>query len=299
VNYTVKAAARATGVSESRLRTWERRYGIPSPNRAPTGRRLYSDEDLEVVRRMVALVEAGMSAAQAAEATRSGGPEEREAELPEHELVAVMTQAAEEYDEASAIGAIRQAVLDLRWGGALERVIFPALNRVGLYWQSAALPPASEHFLSELVRREILSAIGAVPPSPGGTRRVLLACPEDERHDLGLAALSLLLRQAGIGTIYLGADVPAADVREVWNIARPDAVCLSATSGEGLASLIRASRLLTAERRGPLFLGGPSVGQETGVAGIRLPASIQAAADVIIDRMTRSGMPDDAQRSSC
>ena len=72
VNYTVKAAARATGISESRLRTWERRYGVPTPGRSATGRRRYDDDDLAVIRQMAALVEGGLSAADAAEAVRSG-----------------------------------------------------------------------------------------------------------------------------------------------------------------------------------------------------------------------------------
>ena len=285
MNYTVKAAARATGVSESRLRTWERRYGIPHPGRAATGRRLYSEEDLEVVRRMATLVEAGMSAAQAAEAAKSGVEEELAPARPEHELAAVMARAAESYDEASAVGAIRRAVDELGWDGALVEVIFPALNRVGLYWQTAALAPASEHFVSELVRREILAAISVLPTQSPEAPTVLLACPEEERHDLGLAGLSLLLRRAGIQTIYLGADVPASDIIESWDVAQPDAICLSATSGEGLASLIRASRLITAGRRPLLFVGGPSVGNGAEAIGIKLPASVSAAAEMIATRL--------------
>jgi MerR family transcriptional regulator, light-induced transcriptional regulator len=285
VNYTVRAAARTTGVSESRLRTWERRYGIPRPNRAPTGRRLYSEEDLALIRRMAALLEAGMSAAQAAEAVQSGASAEPPQDRPEHELVAVMTSAAERYDESSAIAAIREAIRELGWDAALEEVVFPALHRVGLYWQTAALPPASEHFVSELVRREIHAALSALPPAPPTSASVLLACPQDERHDLGLAALSLLLRRAGLRTIYLGADVPASDIIEAWDASRPDAICLSATSGDGLASLIRASRLITAERRALLFVGGPSIVDGTPAAGITLPASLKAAADTIVGRI--------------
>ncbi|MDA0366505.1 MAG: MerR family transcriptional regulator, partial [Chloroflexi bacterium] len=71
MQYTVKAAARATGVGESTLRTWERRYGVPSPGRSATGRRLYEEEDLRVIRRMAALVAAGLPAAQAADAARA------------------------------------------------------------------------------------------------------------------------------------------------------------------------------------------------------------------------------------
>lgn len=286
MNYTVKAAARATGISESRLRTWERRYGIPNPSRAPTGRRLYSEEDISLIRRMAKLVDAGMSAAQAADAALTGTSVEPMQARRDHELVPVLTSAAETYHEASAVDAIHRAVQELGWGGTLEEIIFPALHRVGLYWQTAALPPASEHFLSELVRREIHAAVSTLLTPSLTAANVLLACPQDERHDLGLLALSLLLRRAGVGTIYLGADVPSSDILEVGGVCRPNAVCLSATSTDGLASLIRASRHITAESRVLLFVGGPSIASDTEAAGIPLPASLEAAADMIIERLT-------------
>jgi DNA-binding transcriptional MerR regulator/methylmalonyl-CoA mutase cobalamin-binding subunit len=282
VNYTVKAAARATGISESRLRTWERRYGIPHPGRAPTGRRLYNEDDLTVIRRMASLVEAGMSAAQAAEAARSGAPA---AAVPpaavQHELVAVITDAAERYEEGPLLDALRRAKTDLGWPQALHQVIFPALKHVGIYWETAVIPPASEHFASELVRRELLTAINQLPPAPAGEPTIVLACPEDERHDLGLAALALLLRMDSIRVVYLGADVPAPDLLEAFDATNADAVCLAATSRIGLASLIRASRALVA-RRVRLFIGGPAMASDGSEAvGTHLPASIDEATQAL------------------
>jgi MerR family transcriptional regulator, light-induced transcriptional regulator len=286
MNYTVKAAARATGISESRLRTWERRYGIPNPGRAPTGRRLYDENDLDVIRRMAALLNAGMSAAQAAEAAKSGAPELQAPERQENDLVGVIALAAAAYDEAPVVNAIRKAVEELGWPDALDEVLFPVLRRVGFYWQGAVVPPATEHFTSELVRRELMAAISDTPSS-GDSPCVLLACPEAERHELGLLALSLLLRRAGIRTIYLGADVPSSDILEVYDIAKPNAICLSATSGEGLASLVRASRLIVAARRVTLFLGGPSLEDGAEASGILLPSTINAAADAIVESLRR------------
>ena len=40
------AAARSLGVSEARLRNWERRYGVPCPARSESGRRLYSEAEM-------------------------------------------------------------------------------------------------------------------------------------------------------------------------------------------------------------------------------------------------------------
>jgi DNA-binding transcriptional MerR regulator/methylmalonyl-CoA mutase cobalamin-binding subunit len=282
MNYTVKAAARATGVSESRLRTWERRYGIPRPARAPTGRRLYDEDDLTLIRRMASLVDAGMSAAQAAEAVLAGEPAPLEPPAAPHPLVATITDAAEAYDETAAMTAIRSAVRELDWPGALEQVIFPALKRVGLYWETAVIPPAGEHLVTELVRRELQAAINALPESSATAPRVMLACPEDEWHDVGLAALSLLLRKRGIRVTYLGANVPAPDLIDAYDATKPDAVCLSATSSIGLASMIRASRSLAAARRVRLYVGGPATALDGAeAAGIQLSGSVDAAAQTL------------------
>src|SRR3954447_14562368 len=70
--YTIKQAARLTGVSESSLRAWERRYGVVAPRRSETGYRLYDPASLETVLRMRRLVAAGWPTAEAARAVRSG-----------------------------------------------------------------------------------------------------------------------------------------------------------------------------------------------------------------------------------
>jgi DNA-binding transcriptional MerR regulator/methylmalonyl-CoA mutase cobalamin-binding subunit len=288
VNYTVKAAARATGVSESRLRTWERRYDIPKPGRSPTSRRLYNEDDLRGIRKMAALIGAGLSAADAAEAVRSGeqtldvgAPQETE-----HPLVKVLISATDTFDEETFVGALSQGVGELGWAGGLDQLVFPAMRKIGSQWEEAAVPPAKEHFASELARHRLSAALNALGPSSQSRPRVLMACPESERHDLGLLGLALLLRMEGVNIIYLGADVPTADIVAVCDSVKPDAACLSATTAEGLASLARASRTILSQRSVRLFIGGPAVSPSgTTAAGILLPVSLGAAARTIVERL--------------
>jgi MerR family transcriptional regulator, light-induced transcriptional regulator len=291
VNYTVKAAARATGVSESRLRTWERRYGIPSPARSATHRRLYDESDLTVIRRMADLVEAGLSASDAADAARAGLDKEAEtghaSPAPPHPLIAQILLAAGAFDEPTMVRALLESVTQLGWAAALDDIIFPAMLQLGMSWESAMIPPAKEHFASELVRRAIAAEVHATEFTSDGPR-VLLACPEGERHDLGLLALSLLLRKEGANVVYLGADVPTVDLLEVDATLHPEAICLSATGATGLASLVRSTRIILTSRRALLFIGGPAVSRTGAVAaGIRLPVSLAEAAHVILERIRR------------
>src|SRR5258708_26370224 len=53
--------ARRTGVGESTLRAWERRFGILDPVRSPSGQRLYTEADVERVSAICRLVAEGLT----------------------------------------------------------------------------------------------------------------------------------------------------------------------------------------------------------------------------------------------
>jgi DNA-binding transcriptional MerR regulator len=291
MRYTVKAAAIATGISTSRLRTWERRYGIPKPSRSSSGRRLYDEHDLEVIRRMAALVAAGVPASQAAEAARTEeipSPARERLPVRDHPLVEEMVKAALSFEEPAITRIVREAV-GVTWEQALEEVLFPALNRIGEGWGEGSLSCATEHFTTEVIRREIAGALAGLPDSQPATSSALLACAEDERHELGLLAMALLLRLRGLRVFYLGSDVPAPGLLFALQRTKPDAVCLSATTAGGLAALGRTARTLISSRLSVrLFVGGPAFSRNSGhepIPGIRLPHSIRAAADVMADSL--------------
>lgn len=290
MRYSVQAAARATGISESRLRTWERRYGVPRPGRSATGRRLYDEDDLALIRRMAALVAAGVPAAQAAEAAMEEGglAMEGASPAPPHPMRQALFAAARTFDAAALDAAVEDAIAALGWEAALDRVLFPFLHDVGRAWERGELSLTHEHFASELIRRALAAAVDAAgEPVPEG-QVVLLACPGDERHELGLLALWLLLARAGLRVIYLGADVPAEELVEAIREVTPAAVCLSGTAPTSLPALHRTARAVIASRVDTrLFVGGPALatGDDAEVPGIRLPGDVGAAARAIVQAL--------------
>lgn len=60
-----------TGISEGTLRMWERRHGFPVPERLPSGHRRYSEEQLELVRAVVAARSSGLSLGAAIDRVRT------------------------------------------------------------------------------------------------------------------------------------------------------------------------------------------------------------------------------------
>jgi DNA-binding transcriptional MerR regulator len=58
----IGTVARELGVAPSTLRSWERRYRIVVPQRGPNGQRLYDDEQVVLLRQILAQVQRGMRA---------------------------------------------------------------------------------------------------------------------------------------------------------------------------------------------------------------------------------------------
>lgn len=287
MKYSVKAAAIATGVSESRLRTWERRYGVPKPARSGSGRRQYDESDIDVIRRMAALVDAGISASSAAAAALT---EETSVPIPTapevNPAAARLAEAGTHFAEDEASRILEDAVATLGWEKALDDVFLSAMQLVGESWHDNTIASANEHFMTELVRSRIFREVSLTGVASRDAPSIVLACPEDERHDVGLLGLSLLLRRKGLRTYYLGADVPAADLLQALIQTKADALCLAVTLPHAAANAARAVRELIAARvSAKIFIGGPAIsGDRTStVAGIVLPSRLGDAARVIAE----------------
>jgi methanogenic corrinoid protein MtbC1 len=197
-----------------------------------------------------------------------------------------IVRAARAYDDRAIVKAIRSAQRERGWAAALENILFPAMRLIGKEWGDDVLVSANEHFVTEVVRRELCTAIAGLGEDElMGSPMVLLACPEGERHDVGLLALSLLLRERGARVVYLGGDVPIADLSRAVAELRPEAVCLSATLPVSLTSTRRAMRALVSMPGSVrLFAGGPALESRAGqdIPAVLLPPSLAESAEMLV-----------------
>src|SRR5512133_2532656 len=65
--YNLKAVLKETGLKADVLRAWERRYGLPAPERTQGGHRLYSDFDVAMLKWLISRQSEGLSISRAAE----------------------------------------------------------------------------------------------------------------------------------------------------------------------------------------------------------------------------------------
>jgi MerR family transcriptional regulator, light-induced transcriptional regulator len=67
----IKEVAERTGIAAGTIRMWEQRYGFPEPARTPSGYRMYTEQDVDALRRVSTLRDAGLSVPAALERARA------------------------------------------------------------------------------------------------------------------------------------------------------------------------------------------------------------------------------------
>jgi DNA-binding transcriptional MerR regulator/methylmalonyl-CoA mutase cobalamin-binding subunit len=233
--YRIAAVAELTGVPEPTLRAWERRYGIPAPERTTSGYRLYGEAEIAMVREMRRLCSEGVAAAEAAKLVRGrarpGPPTSTPMEPVEGTLEAsarAMLDAIERFDDAALDHEIRRAVFLGSATELLDRVLAPTLKTVGDRWHAGELTVAQEHLASQKLGTLMRDLVRLLPGADAADAVVLGSFADDE-HDLGLLGVGLRLSAWGLRPVFLGARTPPAAVRNAVQATSPKLVALSVT----------------------------------------------------------------------
>ena len=264
--YSLGAVARLLQVTPHLLRAWERRYGAVRPGRTAGGTRRYSEADVARLRLLRAGVEAGHPISEIATLPV--------AELERRFAERVEAPVAPLGDLLRSVDALDARELERRLGQQLaalgprdfaRRVALPLLEEVGQRWRRGALCIAAEHATSAILR-SLLGGALRFPRAAGGPLLVF-ATPSGERHELGLLAAALCAQDRGARVLFLGPDLPAAEIaRALRDAGGGAAVVVAVVSLDAPA----ARRALAELRRSvpddvPIWVGGS--------LGASLPAS--------------------------
>ena len=273
--------SRRSDVPAPSLRAWEARYGLLSPTRTEGGFRLYGPDDVRRVRAMKANLDRGLSAAEAARLALAE-TEAAEAAPLLTEGARELATALERFDETTA-----QAVLDRLFGAfsleaVLRDVLVPYLRDVGERWRRGDVTIAQEHFASNVLRGRLLALARGWGRGSGPV--ALLACAEDEQHDLPLLLFGLLLRSLGWRIGYLGTDTPLPSLAQAARELRPDAVVVSGTTTGSLAA--HSAGLQEIALLAPLYVAGAAASEELArqAHGTYLDGDMLAAAESLARR---------------
>ncbi len=238
---SIAAVERDTGLSKDTLRVWERRYGFPTPGRDAIGERAYPLDQVEKLRVVKRLMDAGH---------RPG----RIVTLPYDELQHLsastvdqpargVVEAALDSDDLREVlrlirahdlrGLRRRLRLALaRFGVArfVIEVVAPLNTAVGDAWLRGQMEIFEEHVFTEAVQVVLREAIASVPEADIGRRPVVvLTTFPGEPHGLGLLMAEATMALEGCACISLGVQTPLWDIALAATSFQADIVALGFT----------------------------------------------------------------------
>lgn len=296
----IAGAERATGLSKDTLRVWERRYGFPTPQRDASGERLYSGDQIERLRLLKRLVDAGERPGR----LMALPTDELETRLQALPLAAEPTPGQPGVDEyidilkSHDVDRLRRQLGRAREQFGLARfvteVVAPLNTRVGDGWMRGQLQVFEEHLYTESVQVLLREAIARLPVHADAHPRVLLTTFTQEPHGLGLLMAEALMSLEGARCISLGTATPVWDIVLAAAAQRADIVALSFSGCmnpnqivDGLAEL-RAKLPAAVD----LWAGGAAPAlHRRPVAGVRAIATIERVREELTAWRERAAKP--------
>ena len=232
---------RDTGLGKDTLRVWERRYGFPTPGRDAHGERRYDEAQLQRLRLIKRLLDAGQRPHQVVP-------------LPEPDLQARLQSVLQQQTPPATQGPTPDAALCQQWlralqanqtealrqqlqghllrhglGPTIEDCIVPLSVAVGQAWLNEQISVFQEHLHSEIVQSVLRQALAQLDQqSPQASPpRVLLTTLPNEQHFIGLLMAECFLALNGCQRYPLGPNTPVPEVLAAAQQLQIDAVALS------------------------------------------------------------------------
>jgi MerR family transcriptional regulator, light-induced transcriptional regulator len=260
--YSIKDLEHFTGIKAHTIRIWELRYNLFTPDRTPTNIRTYSGEDLKKLLSIASLVNIGHRISKLAclSADELNDLVNKNYVLDDFStvidgLIGDMIR----FDQAAFEKRMSESIISLGFEEAVYRVVFPLFGKIGVLWQTDAINPAQEHFVSNIVRQKFISAIDSQVTTSPNAKKFLLFLPEQELHEMGLLLALFLIRKNGHIGIYLGQNVPTDDVVKTWEVVNPDYLFTHLTSHIDYEELNDYLKGLALKTRGaPILVSGQS-----------------------------------------
>jgi DNA-binding transcriptional MerR regulator/methylmalonyl-CoA mutase cobalamin-binding subunit len=271
--HPIRVVAERTGLTAATLRAWERRYAVVAPDRTPGAQRLYSDADIQRLRLIGRLSAIGFSLAELARASTTALARMARQSLDDSATGAGVADARADaainrmladtraLDSAALRASMIQSIFTLGPRVALDMIISPLLEQIGIAWSCGETTVAQEHLASSVVR-DVLGWVMQDTVAAGEAPILVATTVAEEQHEFGAMMAGAAAAIAGWRVLYLGPNLPATEIARTARDAGARAVLLSVVNPQPTRSLrdeFSALRSGTGKRM-PIFAGGASAG---------------------------------------
>lgn len=228
--FPIRTVSSLTGVNAITLRAWERRYGLVRPVRTPSGHRLYRRDEIDLIHRVVALLDKGISISQVQRVLGQRLPSEQNASTDEDSFWArcrrrILTAVAQ-FDDEALEDVCHEALGVCAVGPMMERLLVPAADELADRRDTAEGSIAQERFFGTYLRSKLGTRFLHRDRGLDGPR-LLGACLPGEYNEIGMFLFALTAHEVGLRSALLGAVTSLAVLKTAASRARCEAIVLS------------------------------------------------------------------------
>ncbi len=274
----IHEVSRLLQVPAPTIRSWERRYGVPTTSRSIGGHRRFLPDEITSLRLMRDEISRGHRAAEAAQIVRAA----HAGDAPYQKLIDDFLAASHRLDPSSVNALLDHAKQELGIDEAVSGVLFPAMRQIGVWWESGQCDVAHEHLATETVRAWLNRQL-YLGPAPWQPEVILLAAGPRDLHTIGLEAMSVLLAHRGWPCRLLGPRTPANSLRAAAAGTGAKAVIIASQMSVGRRSAVEALRAVEPTRAALFYAGNAFTTRSArhAVPGTYLGDGLSASADQV------------------
>ena len=222
--FSIKNLENLSGIKAHTLRIWEKRYNLLEPERTDTNIRRYSLESLKKLLNITLLYNHGFKISKIASLNSD--------EIPK----LVRSIALKSNSEQVSINAFKLAMInfdyelfDVNYDEILQhhdfeyvfmQIFMPLMRELGILWQTGAISPSHEHFITNLVKQKIHLQTECLQRNKSNSPDqpiFVLFLPENEIHELGILYLNYLILSKGHRTIFLGQSLQISSLETLYS----------------------------------------------------------------------------------
>jgi len=258
--FPIREVARLTGVNPVTLRAWERRYGLIQPTRTESGHRLYSLDDVERVRSILAWIERGVAVSKVGKILAKTESVQPVSRLITPDLVRAdysqwqqqVADAVGNFDDVEldrvygqifscyTVSVVFQDILMPLWRDLLQRRHEFGQTSEWLFYDAFLRSRVAQRLL---LNRELLA------------RRVLVCAIASQCRELELLVAALFVSKAEVGVRVLTIGLPFDELTFVCQKIQPLALVLVSNHAP-ITELPKRLKQLAMGLDCPLFLAG-------------------------------------------
>lgn len=245
-SFSIQFVSKVTGINAHTIRAWEKRYKAVVPSRSESGKRIYSQEEVDRLKKLHELVKLGNAISDVAklndeeldqlyldyvgnESSNQDGLLEME-NIDVHSTLQNLLLALQSYKLDIISYELDKLKRNLSSRELALSIIIPLIQEVERELKGGVLNVGQEHSLSSILKFHIGQTLFSSIKDADEGQTIVFATPEGELNEFGIMISALLASYYKIKFYYLGPNMPAESLAQACRQVKAHKLVLGITS---------------------------------------------------------------------